>query len=376
MGGADENWAAVIRRREAEVKAFAWIDLERALRLSAEAAPGPLHGAWVGVKDIVDTAGIPTERGCALYRGRVPERSAEVVRRIEAAGGVVAGKTVTAELASATPGPTTNPWDPKRTPGGSSMGSAAAVAAGMLPLAIGTQTAGSVIRPAAFCGVVGFKPSAGLIPMDGVMTLSQTLDQPGAFATNVAAAAELASVMAGTGLSPLPPQVRPRFAIYRGPEWTALGPAARDSFEQAADRLRTAGASVEETSPPDGFDQALPAQRTIMVVEAVQNLGPDVARAPELVSEAFRRHLAAGERTPAADYRAALDERRRLIAAVAGWARPFDAVLCPSAMGEAPGLATTGDPRQLCAAPGEDRRLLGAAAWAEAVLATAGAARA
>jgi Asp-tRNA(Asn)/Glu-tRNA(Gln) amidotransferase A subunit family amidase len=154
-------WAAAIREREAVVRAFTWLDLERAHRSAAAAPPGPLRGRWVGIKDVIDTAGIPTERGSALFRGRVPKRSATLVARIEAAGGVIVGKTVTAELASATPGPTTNPWDPSRTPGGSSMGSAAAVAAGMLPLATGTQTAGSIIRPAAFCGVVGFKPSQG-----------------------------------------------------------------------------------------------------------------------------------------------------------------------------------------------------------------------
>src|SRR5499427_41080 len=193
-------WAAAIRKREAAVRAFAWLDLERAQRSTAVAPPGLLRGWWVGIKDVIDTAGIPTERGSALFRGRVPNRSATVVSRIEAAGGVVAAKTVTAELASFTPGPTTNPWDPTRTPGGSSMGSAAAVAAGMLPLATGTQTAGSIIRPAAFCGVVGFKPSVGLIPREGVMILSETLDQLGGFAATVADAAELCSVMAAADL--------------------------------------------------------------------------------------------------------------------------------------------------------------------------------
>src|SRR5215831_16506730 len=203
-------WTAAIREREAVVRAFAWLDLERARRSTAAAPPGPLQGQWVGIKDVIDTAGIPTERGSALFRGRVPDRSATAVTRIEAAGGVVVGKTVTAELASSTPGPTTNPWDRSRTPGGSSMGSAAAVAAGMLPLATGTQTAGSIIRPAAFCGVVGFKPSAGTIPRDGVMILSETLDQLGGFAATVAEAAELCSVMAAADLSPAREPVRPR----------------------------------------------------------------------------------------------------------------------------------------------------------------------
>ncbi len=387
------GWAAAIREREAVVRAFAWLDLERAYRSSAEARSGPLQGQWVGIKDVIDTAGIPTERGSALFRGRVPSRSATVVTRIEAAGGVVAGKTVTAELASSTPGPTTNPWDRSRTPGGSSMGSAAAVAAGMLPLATGTQTAGSIIRPAAFCGVVGFKPSAGMIPRDGVMTLSETLDQLGAFATTVAAAAELCSVMAGSDLRPSPPARPPHFAVYRSPEWPELQPAASDHFDSTIRRLRSAGATIDETSSPPGFDAATPVQRHIMVFEAARNLGSDVARAPDLVSEAFRRTVAAGEQLPELDYRAALAKRERLIETVARWAAGYDGVLCPPTLGEAPGLETTGDPRpcfrwtlvgapavtvpsgtgpgglplglQICAAPGSDRALMDAAVWVE-----------
>ena len=389
-------WAAAIREREAAVRAFAWLDLERAQRSTAAAPPGPLLGWWVGIKDVIDTAGIPTERGSALFRGRVPSCSATAVSRIEAAGGVVAAKTVTAELASATPGPTTNPWDPTRTPGGSSMGSAAAVAAGMLPLAIGTQTAGSIIRPAAFCGVVGFKPSLGTIPRDGVMTLSETLDQLGSFATTVAAAAELCSVMADMELRPRSSSRPPHFGVYRSPEWPELQPAARDNFDLTIERLRSAGATVEEGAGPPGFHSAHPVQRRIMVFETARNLGPDVASAPELVSDVFRRTIANGERLPEPEYRAALAERERLIEAVAVWAGQYDGILCPSTLGEAPGLATTGDPRpcfrwtlvgspavtlpsgtgpaglplglQICAAPGSDRALVDAAAWVEAAL--------
>lgn len=389
-----DAWAAAIREREAAVRAFAWLDLERAQRFSAAAPHEPLRGWWVGIKDVIDTAAIPTERGSALFRGRVPDRSATVVARIEAAGGVVAGKTVT-ELASATPGPTTNPWDPMRTPGGSSMGSAATVAAGMVPLATGTQTAGSIIRPAAFCGVVGFKPSFGMIPRDGVMTLSETLDQLGGFATTVAAAAELCSVMADSDLRPRSGRP-PHFGVYRSPEWPELQPAARDNFDLTIERLRSAGATIEETAAPSSFDSAHPVQRHIMVFEAARNLGPVVVRAPNLVSNAFRRTIANGERLPEPNYRAALAERERLIEAVAGWAGRYDGILCPPTLGEAPGLATTGDPRpcfrwtlvgspgvtlpsgtgpaglplglQICAAPGSDRALVDAAAWVEAAL--------
>ena len=389
-------WVAAIREREGAVRAFAWHDLERAQRSSAAAPTGPLRGWWVGIKDVIDTAGIPTERGSALFRGRVPSSSATAVSRIEAAGGVVAAKTVTAELASATPGPTTNPWDPARTPGGSSMGSAAAVAAGMLPLATGTQTAGSIIRPAAFCGVVGFKPSFGTIPRDGVMTLSETLDQLGSFATTVAAAAELCSVMADSDLRPRPSSSPPHFGVYRSPEWPELQPAARHNLDLTIERLRSAGATIEEATAPPGFDSAHPVQRHIMIFEAARNLGPDVASAPELVSDVFRRTIANGERLPEPDYLAALAERERLIEAVAVWAGQYDGILCPPTLGEAPGLATTGDPRpcfrwtlvgspavtlpsgtgpaglplglQICAAPGSDRALVDAAVWVEAAL--------
>ena len=392
-----EVWAAAIAEREPEVKAFAWLDLERAKRLAASAPPGPLRGRWVGIKDVIDTAGIPTERGSALFAGRVPERSATVVERIEAAGGVVAGKTVTAELASFTPGPTTNPWNPARTPGGSSMGSAAAVAAGMLPLAIGTQTAGSVIRPAAFCGVVGFKPSVGLIPREGVMILSETLDQLGGFAATVADAAELCSVMAAADLSPAPEPVRPRFRVYRSPQWAEMEPAAREHFQSSVETLRRAGAAIEESDPPPGLDGALAVQRPIPLYETARNLNPEVARAPHLVSEHFRSRLAIGAAISESDYKAALAERSRLVEAVRKWAAACDAILTPPAPGEAPGLETTGDPRlcarwtlvgapaisvpagrgprglplglQLCGAPGEDRALLGAAAWVERALA-------
>jgi Asp-tRNA(Asn)/Glu-tRNA(Gln) amidotransferase A subunit family amidase len=390
-------WAAAIREREAVVRAFAWVDLERARHASAAAPPGPLRGRWVGIKDVIDTAGIPTERGSALFRGRVPERSATLVTRIEAAGGVVAGKTVTAELALFTPGPTTNSWDPTRTPGGSSMGSAAAVAAGMLPLATGTQTSGSIIRPAAFCGVVGFKPSFGMIPRDGVMLLSDTLDHLGGFATTVADVAELCSVMAGSDLRPRPLNHPPRLGVYRSPEWPELEPAAREQFDLTIERLDAAGATIEEAAAPRGFDAALLVQRNIMVFETARNRGADVARAPELVSDGFRRTVANGQRLPEREYLAALADRERLIVSVIEWAGRYDGILNPPALGQAPGLETTGDPRlcvrwtlvgapavslpsgagpaglplglQVCGPPGSDRALMDTAAWVESALA-------
>ena len=171
-----ERCISRIEAREAEVRAWTWIDFERAraearsldAHRDAGGALGSLHGLPVGLKDVIDTAGIPTENGCALDKGRVPERDAFLVERLREAGAIVMGKTVTTELAYFTPGKTRNPHDLDHTPGGSSSGSAAAVADGLVPLAVGTQTGGSVVRPASFCGVTGFKPTFGAIPRRGV----------------------------------------------------------------------------------------------------------------------------------------------------------------------------------------------------------------
>src|SRR5213596_1416020 len=189
---------------ESRIRAFTRYDAEPALLLDAAlettGATGALLRVPVGVKDIFDTAGVPTERGSALYAGRIAERDADVVRNLRAAGAVIVGKTVTAELAFYHPGPTRNPWGLSRTPGGSSMGSAAAVAAGVVPLAVGSQTNGSVIRPAAFCGVVVFKPTFGRFSREGMFVTSETLDQVGGFARSVIDVAALSAAMAGEPL--------------------------------------------------------------------------------------------------------------------------------------------------------------------------------
>src|SRR5512143_1880331 len=196
-----------IARHEDTVQAFQWIDPARGLDLARQAdrrvhsgkTLGPVHGMPVGIKDIVETRGIPTGMGSPIFDGYVPAGSATLIRRMEAAGAFVLGKTVTTEFAYFTPGKTRNPWNPAHTPGGSSSGSAAAVAMGFLPGAVGTQTNGSVIRPAAFCGVVGYKPTAGLIPRTGFHPFSDSLDQVGVFGRSVPDAALLAAVLAGNG---------------------------------------------------------------------------------------------------------------------------------------------------------------------------------
>lgn len=404
--------AAALQRAaawEPRIHAFVWLDPERARRLAAEADRlrargrplGSLHGVPVAVKDIVDTAGIPTENGTPLCRGRVPERSAEVVTTLEGAGAIVLGKTVTTEVAFYHPGPTRNPWDPDRTPGGSSMGSAAAVAAGIVPGAVGTQTNGSVIRPAAFCGVVGFKPSYGRIPTTGVMPFAATLDTVGSLARSVGSAAWLAAVMAGDppdAWAPLeggaaaetPP---PRLAVAPTVDAERAEAATRARFEDDVRALEAVGARVERPPLPRDLEEALPTHRTIMVFEGARNFGPLVAGHPEAASRVLRGLVEEGAKIPLVRYQHALRERERLIETFSRWMEPFDALLTLATAGEAPGPETTGDPRfctrwtllgapavtlptgvgpaglplglQLVGAPGDDRRLVAAAAWAE-----------
>ena len=401
--------AAIARydEREPTVRAFTWLDRERAVRLADAAdakarggAPlGDLHGVPIGVKDIFDTAGIPTENGSPLYAGHVPDRSAAAVRALEDAGAIVIGKTVTTELAFYHPGPTRNPHDPSRTPGGSSMGSAAAVAAGMIPGAIGSQTNGSVIRPAAFCGVVGAKPTYGRIPLEGVMPFAPTLDHAGTFTRTVEGAAWLCAALSRTRVEDMwggMPSAPQRFAAIRTKDWEGASDAMRARFQQAIDALAAAGRAIEWPAPPAGLDDAVPVLRTIMARESVGTIGAAIARDPAKASDVARALVEEGSKIGDAAYHAALRERDRLVASFSGWASPYDAVLTPPAKGEAPTPETTGDPvfctrwslvgapavtipigrgpsglplgLQLVGAPGDDRRLFSAAAWAERIL--------
>ena len=216
---------ARIAQREPTVRAFAWFDAEAALWGAQSPLPGPLHGLPIGVKDVLDTADMPSEYGSPIWQGGRPRADAAAVAWARAAGAVVVGKTVTTEFATRKPGPTTNPANPGHTPGGSSSGSAAGVAAGCFPLAYGTQTAGSVIRPAAYCGVVGFKPSYGTISRIGMKVMSDSLDTVGVMARTVADCALFAGAVSGRDLGD--PEVRPdhapRVGLCRSPSWHLAG---------------------------------------------------------------------------------------------------------------------------------------------------------
>jgi Asp-tRNA(Asn)/Glu-tRNA(Gln) amidotransferase A subunit family amidase len=335
---------------EPQLHAFAWCDPElvrrEAQRIAARAGASglPLAGLPVGVKDIFDTAGIPTEYGSPVFAGRIPKRSAEAVRRLRRAGALIFGKTVTAELAYYAPGPTTNPWNPARTPGGSSMGSAAAVAAGVLPAAIGTQTNGSVIRPAAFCGVVGFKPTAGRIPRSGVLRFSPSLDQVGVFARDVQTASRLTAVLAGASFSRASGGP-PNLGIVRTPEWSESDVAAQRTLEAAVDAAVAGGATRQEVELPRELADALGVHRTIMAAEAARWIGPLVADQRDRCSPQLNALLEEGAAVPPGKYAEARRAQKRLTADFKRWVRGFDALLTLPTLGEAPPLATTGDPR-------------------------------
>ncbi|NWG88089.1 MAG: amidase [Hydrogenophilaceae bacterium] len=346
-----EACLARIAEREPAIGAWAWCDPEaaksRARAADAAPAAGLLHGIPFGIKDIMHTAGIPTGMGSIIFAGFVPETSAAAVTRIEAAGGFVLGKTVTAELAYFSPGKTRNPWNLTHTPGGSSSGSAAAVAAGMVPAALGTQTNGSVIRPAAYCGVVGFKPSAGRIPGKGIQPFSVTLDQLGLFVREVMDAGLLAAVLTGdAALSEVQPLAQPpRLLAVRSPVWQEADAAQQQMFEANLVALRAAGAELVERELPAAFAEAHAVHRTIMAFEAAKQLVPLHVEHAEQMSEPLRQIIAEGLGIDSTSYRAALARRLELRLALAEFLGEADAIVTPPATGEAPKtLAHTGSP--------------------------------
>jgi Asp-tRNA(Asn)/Glu-tRNA(Gln) amidotransferase A subunit family amidase len=280
------------RAVDPQVQAWAFLDEDFALSQARAADEwkregnpiGPLHGVPVGIKDIIDTADLPTEHGTVIHQGRRPSRDAAVVSMLRAAGAVIMGKTVTTELATYAPGKTRNPHNPQHTPGGSSSGSAAAVAAGMVPLAVGTQTNGSVIRPAAFCGVYGFKPTYGLIPRHGILKQSPTLDQVGVFASTIDDVALICEQIVGyhegdpatrpracipfCAVAAEEPPITPLIGYIRGPAWERTTEETKEAFAELVERL---GDRVEEVELISASADTLEWHRTIMEAEIAAN---------------------------------------------------------------------------------------------------------
>jgi Asp-tRNA(Asn)/Glu-tRNA(Gln) amidotransferase A subunit family amidase len=321
---------------------------------------GPLSGIPVAIKDIIATSDMPTTNGSPVYQGFVPDADAWVVERLRNLGATIFGKTVSTEFAWRHPGPTVNPWNPRHTPGGSSSGSAAAVAAGIVPLALGTQTLGSVIRPAAFNGVVGFKPSFGAIPRTGVHPLSPSLDHVGFFARRVDDIAYALSLLGGTSDRDrhgrpvpafhiaidegVPPLATPRLAVVRFANWSCAEPEQQSLFEATIAQLRGAGGILEELQLPELDRTNWETINTILASEAAVIFGDLVTRYPDRTSDHLKSLVQAGKAATAYDYLSVKALQGTLRSAFAAQLSGFDAVLTLPAFGEAPeGLSFTGD---------------------------------
>ena len=340
-----------IEQRERDVHAFAWFEPDRALNIArgfdGGTPSGPLFGLPVAVKDVIDTADIATECGSPIYAGRVPRADAACIALLQAAGGYVFGKTVTAELANFVPGPTRNPFAVEHTPGGSSSGSAAAVAAHMAPFALGTQTAGSVIRPAAFCGVIGFVPTRGIVPRAGVLQVSDTLDVVGCFANSVEDAALLAAAVAlRDDWNDMRRTTPPVIAWTRTPWAERLSPTMSEALESVLRVCAEHGASISEVRWPRKFVALADAQRTVQVFETARALADEYDYHSAKLSPLLAALIEEGRAIDASDYQAALRTGADCAAAADELFGAADVILAPSAPGEAlRGLGSTGDPQ-------------------------------
>ena len=397
-----------IGREDAGILAWAALDPARARAIAdsldaaraASTGTGALFGIPIGVKDIVDTTDLPTEMGSELFAGHRPNRDAAIVERLTGAGGFVLGKTVTTEVAFMHPGKARNPWNPDHTPGGSSSGSAAAVAAGCVPGAIGTQTNGSVIRPAAYCGVVGFKPTFGLLPWRGVLQFSETLDQLGTFARSVDDVAWLTAPLAGGEVLAQHvalPGSAPRIGILERFPWSAPDGESAAHLEQVAARLGRAGAVVDRIALPLEIHDANVVHRTIMLYEALQQHGDLQASHREALSAELNAALDDARAIPREAYANALAKRGAVMERALSVFEHADVALTLSAPAPAPRrLDITGDPSfctlwslagfpsisipsglsrdglpfgvQIAAPAGGDDRVLAVAKWCEAQL--------
>lgn len=354
--------------RDAQVAAFVHFDAGRVVA-DAKASDaqrargeklGPLAGIPVAIKDIIDTADYPTENGTPVFAGRRPESDASIVAQLKAAGAIIFGKTVTTELAFFGPGKTKNPRDPNRTPGGSSSGSAAAVADFQVPLALGTQTAGSLIRPASYCGVIGFKPTFGAVSRTGVLAQSEPLDTIGGYARSVDDIAMMMDAIsaydaADRDMKPgsqssiakeiaAPLARAPRFAFVKSPAWPNADATTQRAFEAFAASFGTR-AEVVETPLPADFDGSLRLQQIVQFSDIAKNYGPIADANADRVSSKLKEIIAEGRTFSKADYTAARAASDPLYESLQPLLAHYDAILTPAAPGIAlQGLAATGSP--------------------------------
>ena len=332
-----------IHEREPHVQAWQYLDAKQVLAvaraLDQRSAHGPLHGVPFGVKDIIDTCDMPTEYGSPIYKGHQPASDAACVALSRRAGGVLMGKTVTTEFANRHPGKTRHPRDPQRTPGGSSSGSAAAVGDCMVPLALGTQTTGSTIRPASFCGVFGYRPSYGDLRCVGVKEAAGSLDTLGLFARSIADIALYRDVLLGIPAEPLPdaPATPPRIGFCRTHLWSIVEPTTQCLLEDAAQQLAKAGAQVEEVTLPPEFAQIEEAQRWITSFEFARNLTWEIDHHWEQISDELKAgRLQDGLACRFQRYGAARDFAEACRGKFADMCAPYDVLLTAAVTGEAP----------------------------------------
>jgi aspartyl-tRNA(Asn)/glutamyl-tRNA(Gln) amidotransferase subunit A len=414
-----DNCLDRIDRYEASVRAWVFVDRDEA-RAQAEALTaevrqgrwrGPLHGIPIGVKDIYDVFDWPTAAGSRLWAQSIARRDATVVDRLRRAGAVFLGKTETTQYASFDPSPTRNPWNRERTPGGSSSGSAAALACGMCLGALGSQTGGSITRPASYCGVAGCKPTWGRVSTDGVVPLAQPLDHPGPMATCVRDLAILLQCMAGydprdpsCSSRPVPDLLArlggelkpPRLARLRGHFEDLAEPVMRQLLDQVSEKLQRQAAVVTDVALPAAFAEVVPRHRTIMAVEAAAFHAPRLARHPDDYAPKIRQLLEEGLACPGPEYARCKEHQAQLSAAMVRCFEGVDALLTPATTGPAPDMKTTGDPAfnspwsytglptvsilagwnadglplaiQLVGPPWSEADLLATAAWCEEIL--------
>ena len=337
-----------IAKREGEVHAWAWIDPKKALaearQRDREAPRSAIHGVPVGIKDVLDTADMPTEYNSPIYRGHQPKWDAACVALLRRAGCVILGKTATTEFANNHPAPTRNPHNLAHTPGGSSSGSAAAVADRMVPLALGTQTGGSVIRPGAYCGVAACKPSFGSINRAGLKFVSESLDTIGVFAWTVGELAPLLHVLTGRAIAE-EQKTKPRIGLCRTPRWGDADGETQANLERTAQALAKAGAQVRDLDLPEGSEALFDRHSAVMGYESARALAWEYTQFPGQISANLRPRLEAGWRVSRQDYDEVRSIARSCRRQLADQLREFDFLLTPSAPGAAPAsLASTGSP--------------------------------
>ena len=386
-----------VAERDAAVHAFVHLAPDAALAQARALDAGPLrgllHGLPLGVKDLFDTADMPTAYGSPIYAGHRPAADAAAVALCREAGALVLGKTVSTEFAYFHPGPTRNPHDLEHTPGGSSSGSAAAVADHMLPLALGTQTAGSIIRPAAYCGVVGYKPSLGRVPRAGVKSLSEALDTVGGFGRSVRDVALLGAVLTGDArLLEEAAAAAPRIGVCRTPDASHADADMQRALVEASAALAPQAALFAETALPDALPDLVGLQKAVMAFEMARALSHERVQHRDRLSERLRGLFVEGLAIPGAQHALHLAQTAAAQRQVDAMFDRFDVLLAPSASGEAPpGIDATGDPLfcrgwtllglpcihlpfstgkhglpvglQLVGRFGDDHRLLAAAQW-------------